>query len=199
MAKSYDERSFAVHPSAMIMILILFGVTALFGALSIAYIYTRVDKGMLGVKVPVLFIFNTLVLIFSSVCIQRCRQYFDKHKELLCYRWGMLTVISTVLFLILQGIGWYMLFAQNIKPSTSGGFGFLYAISILHFLHVMAGIPFLSRIMFPLMVAIRQGNAEWIFRDSAHRRRLRHTAWYWHFIDVVWIYLMIFFIVNSHL
>jgi cytochrome c oxidase subunit 3 len=73
-------------------------------------------------------------------------------------------------------------------PGSSGAHGFLYAISILHFLHVLAGIPFLSRIIFPLSMATQQGNSALIFIDDDQKRMLRHTAWYWHFIDVVWIY-----------
>ena len=181
----------------MIIVLILCGVTALFGALSLAYLYSRVDRSMHSVKIPVLFLFNTFVLIFSSFAIQRCRKYFDARHEVLCARWGLITLSATTLFLILQGIAWYQLFQNNILPASSGGHGFLYAISILHFLHVMAGIPFLARIIIPLVVAKREGNASLFFLDDDQRRRLRHTAWYWHFIDIVWVYLVVFFLVNS--
>lgn len=193
MTRSYNQRSFIVHPSSMIIILVLFGVSALFGALSLAYLYTRVDRDMQSIHIPILFLFNTFVLAFSSYCIQRTRKYFAEKNERFCIQWGSITILVTLLFLALQGVAWFQLFQRNMLPGSSGAHGFLYAISILHFLHVMAGIPFLLRIILPMRTAVRHGNASLIFIDDHQQRRLKHTAWYWHFIDLVWVYLMIFF------
>ena len=195
--KPYQERSYWIHPSSIMMVLILLGITALFGALSFAYVYSRVDKGMFSVTVPWLFIINTFILAATSVFIQLCRKYFDNKNERLILRYGLLTLVFTMLFLILQAVAWHQLLSQQIRPGSSGGYGFLYAISILHFLHVFAGIPFLVRILLPLYVANREGNSALYFLSDDQRRKLKHTAWYWHFIDIVWIYLMIFFLVNS--
>ncbi len=196
MNKPYDQRAYSVHPSSLMMVLILAGLGGLFAALSAAYLYTRVDKGMQSIQVPGLFIVNTFILAISSYSIHRCVRFFGLRDEQRCYRWGVAALIATVLFLCLQGVAWYLLLSRNQHPGSSGGYGYLYAISILHFLHVTAGLPFLSRILIPLLIAIRQGNAALIFIDDGQRRRLRHTAWYWHFIDVVWIYLVLFFLLN---
>ncbi len=197
MSKPYQERNFVIHPSAMIMVLLFFGISTLFGALSLAYLYSRIDRDMNSIKIPVMFVFNTLVLAFSSFAVQRCRKYFDLQEDRHCIRWGLITMLATLSFLGLQGIAWYQLFTRNIIPGSSGAYGFLYAISILHFLHVFAGMPFLGRVIFPLMTSGRRGDSALIFIDDSQRRKLKYTAWYWHFIDAVWIYLMIFFLVNS--
>ena len=197
MPLTQQERTHVIHPSAVMMVLVLSGITALFGALSLAYLYTRVDKGMNSIHVPWLFIFNTFVLASTSICIELCRKYFTLRNEALTLRWGFLTIITTLLFLLLQGIAWYQLLSQHLTPGSSGSHGFLYAISILHFLHVTAGIPFLLRILIPIATAYHQGNASLLFIDDHVKRKLRHTTWYWHFIDVVWIYLMVFLLVNS--
>jgi len=197
MTKPYQERSYYIHPSSIMMGLILIGVTALFGALSFAYIYTRVDKGMESISMPRLFLFNTFVLASSSIFIQLCRKYFDQKNEKLILRYGILTIVATFLFLVLQGIAWSQLLNQEIRPGSTGGHGFLYAISILHFLHVVAGIPFLLRILLPLHVSNREGTSALYFLSGENKRKLKHTAWYWHFIDAMWIYLMIFFLINS--
>lgn len=197
MTKPYQQRAFSVHPSSILLVLILLGVTALFGALSFAYLYTRIDKGMDSIRIPLLFVFNTLVLAFSSFGIQQCRRYFNRRQEKQCLRWGIITLLATMLFLVLQGIAWSQLLTKQLLPGSSGGHGFLYAISILHFLHVFAGLPFLFRILMPLVVAIREGNASLFFIDENQQRRLQHTAWYWHFIDLVWVYLILFLLLNS--
>lgn len=179
------------------MVLILLGITALFGALSFAYIYSRVDKGMNSIKLPALFAFNTLILLASSYFIQQSKKYFDQKEELKVLRNGVFALIATLLFLCLQAIAWHQLLRQQLLPGSSGGHGFLYAISILHFLHVIAGLPFLARIILPLYTAYKNGNASLIMIDEAEKRKLKHTTWYWHFIDVMWIYLVVFFMISG--
>ena len=197
MTKPYDQRAYSVHPSSLIMVLLFIGITALFSALSLAYLYTRIDRGMSSIRVPWLFVLNTLILASSSYCIQRCRRYFALRDEKLILRWGFLTIAATLLFLLLQGIAWQHLLSQQISPGSSGGHGYLYAISILHFLHVVAGIPFLLTILLPLYVSAKEGNSVLYFLNDHQKTRLKHTAWYWHFIDVMWIYLMTFFLISS--
>lgn len=196
MRAPLPERPYAIHPSTLMMVLVLLGITALFAALTAAYLYSRVDKGMATASIPWLFLINTGILLASSFFIERCRAHFDERHEKATVRYGFMAAGFSILFLLMQGIAWYQLLSSNILPASSGGYGYLFAISILHFLHVIAGIPFLLRILIPLAFARQQGNAALLFIDEHLRRKLKHTAWYWHFIDVVWIYLMIFLLLN---
>lgn len=197
MSKPFDEKSYWIHPSSIMMGLILIGIAMLFGALSFAYMYSRVDKGMDSVEVPWLFVFNTFILASGSLFIQLCRKYFDRQDAVRYLRFGILTAVVTAAFLMLQLIAWNQLLSNEIIPRSSGGYGFLFAISILHFAHVMAGIPFLLRLLLPVYTESRDGSEILFFQKKSNRRKLTHTAWYWHFIDIMWIYLVIFFIVNS--
>lgn len=199
MTQQYNERSYSIHPSTIIMVLVFMGITALFGALTFAYLYARVDKEMSSIHIPLLFVINSIVLASSSFFIQQCRKNFDLRNEPRLLKNGYLTLAATILFLILQSIAWNQLMQKQLLPGSSGGHGYLYAISILHFLHVVAGIPFLVRIIWPLYLAYKEGNSALFFINDANRRKLKHTAWYWHFIDVIWVYLVGFFLVNSML
>lgn len=191
------ERRYTVHPSSMMMVLILCGITTLFGALSLAYVYARADMRMSGIHIPWLFIINTVILITAGLCIEQFRKYYRLRQEYQTIRWGYLTLATTLLFLIMQGFAWYTLLTKQINPASSGGYGYLYAISILHFLHVIVGIPFLLRLLIPLTADYRQGAASLLFIDDHIRRKLRHVVWYWHFIDGVWIFLMLIFLLSS--
>lgn len=196
MALEPEERHYSVHPSSIMMVLILSGITTLFGALVMAYLYTRADKGMLSVPVPSLFVFNTAVLAGAGICIHQFNRFYQLRLERQAIRWGFYTLFATLLFLMLQGIAWYQLLNIELKPSSSGGYGYLYAISILHFAHVAAGIPFLLRVLWPIHTAYQQGYASILFIDDHVRRKLRHTMWYWHFIDLVWISMVLLFLIN---
>ena len=95
----------------------------LFLAFSAAYIYTRVESnGLPPVKLPSLFIFNTLLLIASSLCIRWANQCYLKDKTGR-YQWALLiTIILTVLFLVFQIVGWRQLFNQDLfLTSTTSG------------------------------------------------------------------------------
>ena len=192
-----SERRYTIHPSSVMMVLILSGITTLFGALVIAYVYARSRLGISGISIPWLFFINTLILISAGYSIEQCRKNFTLRIEKLTIRWGYITILLTLLFLVMQGIAWNRLLMNHITPGTSGGHGYLYAISILHFIHVGAGIPFLLRLLVPMHVSHQQGNASLLFIDDHIKRKLRHTIWYWHFIDAVWISLMIVFLVGT--
>jgi cytochrome c oxidase subunit 3 len=181
------------------MALILAGVTILFGALSFAYLYTRVEKGMEGIRVPAMFIFNTIFLLAASFCIEKCRKYVILKDDRKALRFGIITLALTIIFLVLQGIAWNQLLSQQRSPGSSGGYGYLYALSILHFFHVMVGLPFLLRIILPLYSASKEGSAALYFLTKDPEMRIKHTAWYWHFLDLMWIYLVVFLVINSML
>ena len=181
------------------MALILAGVTILFGALSFAYLYSRVDKGMEGIHVPALFMFNTVFLLAGSYSIEKCRKNIIRKNDRKALRYGIITLALTIVFLVLQGIAWNDLLSQQRVPGSSGGYGYLYALSILHFLHVILGIPFLLRILLPLYSASKEGSAALYFLTKDPEMRIKHTAWYWHFLDLMWIYLVIFLVINSML
>lgn len=99
--------------------------------------------------------------------------------------------------MIAQAWGWYWLFSNNLKLNTSTTVGYLYVISILHLLHVVAGLPFLyifwntakKRMVEPVSVLV-------YFSDPEKRLKLRLLTIYWHFLDILWIYLALFFLVN---
>jgi len=197
MLTESGEKKYVIHPSSVMMVLILSGISTLFGALVIAYVYSRSRLGMPGISIPWLFFINTLILISAGYCIERCHKYFKLRIEKRTIRWGYATISLTLLFLAMQGVAWYRLLTEQITPGSSGGHGYLYAISILHFLHVGAGIPFLLRLLIPIHVGYHQGNASLFFIDDHIKRKLRHTIWYWHFIDVVWVCLMIVFLAGT--
>lgn len=197
MSAPVRHRPYLIHPSSLMMVLVMFGITALFGAVSAAYVYARVDQHMITASVPWLFLINTGILLMSSLFIEQCRSHFDGRHEALTLRYGYLAAAASILFLVMQGVAWHDLFTSGKLPATSGGYGYLYALSILHFLHVIAGIPFLLRLLWPMTLARHQGNAALLLIDDHLRRKLKHTAWYWHFIDVVWVYLMLFLFFNQ--
>jgi cytochrome c oxidase subunit 3 len=102
------------------------------------------------------------------------------------------------LFMVGQCIGWYSLVRENVHLKSTTASAYLYLISILHVLHVVAGIPFLLYFYWKAKkLMIEPVTVLLYFSDPFKRLSLRLLTIYWHFLDILWIYLIVFFVVNS--
>lgn len=194
---SQTEPDFRFHPQNVAMVLLLAGLSALFLAFSAAYIYSRVQNQSPPVELPVLFVFNTLILLASSFSLNRAKKcyLFDNTRG---YQVALLvTILITLVFLALQFVAWNQLFQQNIFINTSTSASYLYVISIMHFVHVIAGLPFLVFFLHTAHKKMKEPVSVLIyFSDPEKRLKLRLLSLYWHFLDGLWIYLVLFFWIN---
>ncbi len=186
------------HPYNIMLSLLLFGLTFLFLALTISYVYIRVTMQVDAVQVPWLFLLNTAVLLGSSYTMVRAKRCYledntDAYQRNLKYTIGL-----SFLFMVMQVVAWVWLFKINSTAlNTSTTAGFLYVISFTHLVHVIAGLPFLiafyhtarKRMIDPVTVLL-------YFSDPEKRLKLRLLTIYWHFLDFLWLYLVVFLAIN---
>lgn len=192
-----QQDEFLFHPKNVMLFILLFGLTALFLALTVAYIYTRVTMDVPPVRIPFLFIFNTLILLGSSFTMIRAKRcYLDDDTE--GYQRNLkYTIWLSLFFMAMQTVAWWWLFQNNVALKSSTTSAYLYVISFVHLAHVVAGLPFLmlfyrtakKRMVDPVTVLV-------YFSDPEKRLRLRLLTIYWHFLDGLWIYLVLFFGIN---
>jgi len=96
------------------------------------------------------------------------------------------TLVLGVTFVILQWLGFHQLWNSGIQfKGSSGGGQFLYVIAGLHALHVLGGVIALI-VMF---VKAFFGRTK-LYGGVP----VEIMATYWHFVDLLWIYLLVFFI-----
>ena len=191
----YDNFSF--HPNNVILVLVLFGITVLFLAFSISFIYTRVQADLPPIKLPAIFLFNTIILLGSSATMMWAKRSYlqDNTQNYQNALWA--TIGLSLVFLVMQFIGWYQLFSQEIYIHTDNSAGYLYVISGLHFAHVIAGLPFLGVFLWVARKRMKEPVSVLVyFSDPEKRLKLRLLTMYWHFLDALWIYLVLFFWVN---
>ncbi len=194
----YASNEFMFHPSNIMLFILLFGLSFLFLALTVSYIYTRVTMNVAPVKVPLLFVLNTGILLASSytmILSRRCYHNDDTqgYQNNLKY-----TMWFSLLFMIMQTVAWGLLFRDNIGLNHSTTTAYLYVISFVHLAHVVGGLPFLylfwrrarKNMIDPVTVLV-------YFSDPDKRLSLRLLTIYWHFLDGLWIYLVLFFAINA--
>ncbi|WP_373551095.1 heme-copper oxidase subunit III [Haliscomenobacter sp.] len=187
----------AFHPKNIILVLLLMGLSTIFIALSLAYVYNRVTQHLPPLRLPILFLFNTLILLGSSTTMVWAKKsYLDDHTE--NYQKALwFTLGLSLLFMAAQAIAWYMLFSDGVLMSSDNSAGYLYVISGLHFAHVIAGLPFLGYFIYQARYRMKEPVSVLVyFSDPEKRLNLRLLGIYWHFLDVLWIYLVVFFYVN---
>lgn len=193
-----DERkNYLVHPQVIAMFILLMGVSALFIGFSFSYLYTRVQSGLPAMKLPILFVVNTLILVCSSLTLIKSMTYYKEDKTEAYKKSLGITLGLTILFLISQLFAWSQLYSQGIFVNHSNMASYLYLISGIHFAHVIVGIPFLAIFYYKAMKKMVEPVSVLVyFSDPAKKRQLKLLTIYWHFLDGLWIYLVLFFLVN---
>lgn len=191
------QRNFLIHPSYILMFLLLAGITSLFLGFSGAYLYNRIQQGIPPVKLPSLFYFNTLLLISSSATLSWAKRSYKDDKTQ-SYKIALITtLILTIGFLISQIFAWNQLQQSEVFVNYNNMASYMYLISALHFLHVIAGIPFLIIFVSNAILKMKSPVSVLIyFSDLKKQRRLNLFNIYWHFLDGLWIYLVFFFLIN---
>lgn len=192
------DRNFIFHPWNVMLVLTLLGISGLFLAIMIAFVYTRVTNDVAAIPIPWLFAFNTVILVGGSLTMKKAKQaYIDdntgKYQKSLKY-----TLFLTLLFLAMQILAWWQLFNQDIflDPSNNGA-NYLYLLSILHFAHVIIGLPFLFLFHRAARLEMKEPITVLVyFSDPEKRLKLRLLTMYWNFLDILWIVLVVFLFVN---
>lgn len=164
-----------------------------FGALTSAYIIRIAQGNWLKFEIPGIFTANCLVVIASSACMIYAYQMAktDELERLKYSLWA--TFAFGVLFLILQVMGWNQLNSHDIyfspKRSDNGDLtplisgSFFFAITAVHFVHIIAGLIFL------LIVIVKA------YKWQVHKKNmltLSLASTFWHFVGILWIYLYLF-------
>ena len=180
-----NEQRNKIHPHKFTLWIGIGSIVMMFAGLTSAYIVKRNQANWLGYDLPVMFYYSTAVIILSSITMRISENYF-KEKEMPQYRkWIVITTCLGILFLILQIIGFNQLWNTGITLTKNVSYSFLYVIVALHALHVVAGV-------IALLI---------IFAKAFSRRQKLYSAvpiemmsTYWHFVDILWIYLLVFLI-----
>ena len=98
------------------------------------------------------------------------------------------TIVLGLAFVATQFIGFTELWANKITFSESVAGSFFYIITGVHALHVAGGIIALTVLFF------RAYNSKTKYYSTAP---VETAGLYWHFVDILWIYLFVFFLLVS--
>tara|TARA_B100000959_G_scaffold113257_1_gene119394 strand:- start:809 stop:1408 length:600 start_codon:yes stop_codon:yes gene_type:complete len=161
----------------------------LFGGLFSAYVFLRMaapegDFAYWGSKLSIpMATVNTLVLITSSVTVVLSWASL-KLKDFEKYKLYMgLTLLCASIFLVIKYFEYTGKFHHEIYPSSSTFMGIYFTLTGLHGLHIIGGIIVMGYMWLPI------GSKLWETDPEHFTNRVENAGLYWHFVDLVWIFL----------
>ena len=182
-----NQQQNKIHPHKFILWVAIASIVMMFAGLTSAFVVKSNLPGWKDIVMPKVFWFSTAAIVLSSLTVAAALRSF-KQREMQQYRLLIaLTFILGITFVVLQWFGFRGLWEQQIRFKGSAGAGqFLYVIFGLHALHVIAGLIALLVLFFKAFF----GKIK-LYSSVP----VEVAATYWHFVDILWIYLLVFFMV----
>ena len=180
-----NKRTRRIHPQKFALWLAMASITMMFGAFTSAYIVKHAAGNWLDFRLPDIFFISTIVLLTSSITLESSYRSFVKGNE---KAYKALLVVSGILgvsFVTFQYIGWSELFSIGIDLKGNPSGSFLYLITGVHAAHIIGGIAAIA------VACIHAFTLKFKVTDQ-RRHRFQLVLHYWHFVDLLWIYLLLF-------
>lgn len=179
------EQRKKIHPHKFTLWIGIGSILMMFAGLTSAYIVKRNQANWITFELPLAFWYSTAAIMLSSITIFLAGRAF-RERDMQKYRSLMIaTIVLGVLFIVLQVVGFKQLWNIGVTLQKNVSFSFLYVIVGLHAAHVIGGIIALV-VLFAKAFSSKTRNYTTV--------PVEVTSTYWHFVDLLWIYLLIFLI-----
>jgi cytochrome c oxidase subunit III len=192
MAQIQQEDKLNLGAKKFSMWIFILTSAMLFAAFTSGFIVYSGGRGHgLNVILPQAFKYSTAVIILSSITLvmaSRAAKGLQFGKQRL-YLW--LTFFLGIVFFAIQIYAWYVLtFKMQVyfsNPNASRSF--IYVFSGMHLLHILAALVLLLSTIWASYKNVPQ---------VRNLFKMEMTSIFWHFLDIVWICLYVFLLLNQY-
>jgi cytochrome c oxidase subunit 3 len=182
-----EQKSRTARSYKLLLLFAMISMIMMFAGLTSAFVVSksRVDW-LKDFQLPNAFYYSTLVIIGCSITFHLAKKAIQKNKQKETTSFLMATLALGILFVVLQFMGFGQIVESGYYftgPESSITTTFLYVVTVVHLLHLAGGLISLFII---------------IFNQLRHKYNADQTlgielgAMYWHFLDLLWIYLFLF-------
>jgi cytochrome c oxidase subunit III len=178
-------QSYSPPPASTGIWVIIASITMSFAAFTSALVVRQGTAPLQHITLPQVLYLNTLVIITSSVTLEIARRRIavfmggKKDQAANPARWLYLTLALGLLFVAGQTFAWVRLRAQGFGLAANISYSFFYVLTVMHALHLLGGLGGMARVVGKLRNA------------TLRRSTLDATSRYWHFMGVLWVYLLL--------
>jgi cytochrome c oxidase subunit 3 len=166
----------------------IFAITMSFAAFTSAlFVREGSAADWMHIVLPSILYANTFALLLSSFTLHMARRavtsgrLIESHAVHVAMVWLVATFVLGLLFIAGQYEAWHQLAAQGLFLSTNPNSSFFYVFTGMHILHLLGGVAALVYLIGQL------AGSHTTFRRAA----FENTAIYWHFMGVLWVYLLL--------
>ncbi len=163
--------------------------------LFVIYIALRLNRPGPEVRaygLPQGFLASTLLLVGVSVCLHWAVVSAKRDQTENVLRLSSIAFVLALFFFAVQSHGMYLLVERSLQFAVPGlsAHGFTFILALLHALHVVGGMIALTIVVFRARRNRYDHERFWGLQFCAH---------YWHFLDGVWIIMLIGFSIAAYL
>jgi cytochrome c oxidase subunit 3 len=188
MTMTTDEHELRTARSyKLILLFAMVSMTMMFAGLTSAFVVSRSRVDWLkNFELPTAFYFSTIAIIGCSVTFHLAKKSIKKDKQSATTVFLLSTLALGILFVVLQFVGFGQIVSNGYYftgSESSITTTFLYIVTIVHLMHLAGGLISL------LIIIYNHFKQKY---NSSQTLGIELGAMYWHFLDFLWIYLIVF-------
>ena len=190
MTMTQDEEKIKKERSAkLILLFAMVSMTMMFAGLTSAFVVSKSRADWLkDFQLPTAFYWSTCVILSCSLTFFLAKKAIKKGNHSQTTLMLLSTLFLGILFVILQFVGFGQIVAEGFYftgPASSITTTFLYVVTVMHLLHLAGGIISL------LIIIYNHFKQKY---NASQTLGIELGAMYWHFLDILWVYLFLFLI-----
>ncbi|WP_269685781.1 cytochrome c oxidase subunit 3 [Flavobacterium lacustre] len=182
-----EHQSRTARSYKLILLFAMVSMTMMFAGLTSAFVVSKSRADWLkDFQLPTAFFISTIVILGCSVTFHLAKKSIQKDNQSATTMYLLSTLAFGVLFVILQFVGFgqivsngYYFTGQASSITTT----FLYIVTVVHLLHLAGGLISL------LIIIYNHFKQKY---NSTQTLGIELGAMYWHFLDLLWVYLFLF-------
>lgn len=187
MDLSQDEnRLKTIKAKKMMLLFSMLSISMTFAGLTSAYIVSKSRPDWLKeFELPIAFTISTIVILLSSISIWIAKKNVKKNNVSNTSLWLFITFGLGIIFIVSQFSGFKELISQGYfftGAQSTITTSFLYVLTVLHLIHLFAGII--------VLIVVMTNNYKGKYETKKLGFELAVT--FWHFLGFLWLYLFIF-------
>ena len=183
-----EELSVAKKKSAKPMLWIsMISMVMFFAGLTSAYVISMKRDDWVSFDLPQAFYVSTFLIVASSITLFLSQKFLKNDKRQLSLLLVVVTLLLGIGFIWQQYVGFNQLKSVGLfftGPESTVSTSFIIGITFMHILHLLAGVL--------VLLVVIYNHFKYKYK-SDNMLGFELGAIFWHFVDILWIYLFFFF------
>ena len=182
-----EHQSRTARSYKLLLLFAMISMTMMFAGLTSAFVVSKSRADWLkDFQLPSAFYFSTALIIGCSLTFHLAKKAIQKNNQTATTTFLLATLALGIGFVILQFVGFGQIVANGYYftgPESSITTTFLYIVTVVHLAHLAGGLISL------LIIIYNHFKQKY---NSTQTLGIELGAMYWHFLDLLWVYLFLF-------